>query len=158
MSDYARLADAAKLKGIVDKSVVEKHKELRANPCIFYQRVKANLFEEMKKANMELRKRNASIFEQIHLPNFDEELLFTYGTDSLCRVGRGIMRGGCRITAIISGPPNGYEISRREYLCKQEAACREVITIEESQSKPTSFRPEEVAADIIAGVLVGSFI
>jgi hypothetical protein len=58
---------------------------------------------------------------------------------------------------VISGPPNGYEISRREYLCKQEEACREVIAIEESQAKTIAFGPEEVAADIIAGVLVGRF-
>jgi len=68
------------------------------------------------------------------------------------------MKGGCRITAVISGPPNGYEISRREYLCKKEETCREVLTIDESHSKTISFAPEEVAEDIISGVLIGKFI
>ncbi len=157
MIDYARLADIAKLKDVVDKSVVEEHKKLRADPCTFFQRVMTQVVQEMNKANSELRKRKAPTFDRVHLPDFDEEILLTYGTDSLCRVGRGIMGGGCRITAVISGPPNGYEISRREYLCKQEAACKEVLAIDETQSKTISLSPEEVAADIIASVLVGKF-
>ncbi|MGA3346771.1 MAG: hypothetical protein ABSC76_18095 [Terracidiphilus sp.] len=157
MTDYAKLADIAKLKDIVDRSVVAKHKELRAEPCTFFQRVTAHLFEEMNKVNVELRKRKAPIFDRIHLPSLDDEILLTYGTDSLCRVGRGIMKGGCRITAVISGPPNGYEISRREYLCKQEESCREVLAVEGSQLRTIAFGPEEVAADIIGGVLAGKF-
>ncbi len=157
MIDYAKLADLAKLKEMADESTVEKHKQLRASPCTFFETVEAHLVEEMKKANVELSKRSASTFDRISLPSFDEEFILTYGTNALCRVGRGIMRGGCRITAVISGPPNGYEISRREYLCKKEEACKEVITIDQAQSPPLSFGPQEVAADIIAGVLVGKF-
>ena len=158
MTDYAKLADIAKLKEIVDHSAVEKHKELRADPCTFLERVKKHLMEEMNKANVELRKKRAPTFDRIHLPSLDEEVLLTYGTSSLCRVGLGIMSGGCRITAVISGPPNGYEISRREYRCKQEGGCREVLAVDESQSRTMSFSPDEVAADIISGVLVGKFI
>ena len=157
MSDYAKLADIAKLKDIVDHSAAEKHKELRADPCTFVERVKRHLLEEMTKANVELRKKKAPTFDRIHLPSFDEEVLLTYGTSSLCRVGLGIMSGGCRITAVISGPPNGYEISRREYRCKQEGSCREVLAIDQKESKTIAFGPEEVAADIIAGILVGKF-
>jgi hypothetical protein len=158
MTDYAKLADIAKLKEIVDHSAVEKHKELRADPCTFLERVKKHLMEEMNKANVELRKKRAPTFDRIHLPSLDEEVLLTYGTSSLCRVGLGIMSGGCRITAVISGPPNGYEISRREYRCKQEGGCREVLAVDESQSRTMAFSPDEVAADIISGVLVGKFI
>lgn len=157
MVDYSKLADIAKLKDIADKSVIEQHKKLQADPCNFFQRVKTHLMEEMRKANEELRKRKAPTFERAHMPSFDDEIFLTYGTDSLCRVGRGIMGGGCRITASISGPPNGYELSRREYLCKKEETCREVLAINEAESKTLSFSPEEVAADIIAGVLVGKF-
>jgi hypothetical protein len=158
MTDYAKLADIAKLKEIVDHSAVEKHKELRADPCTFLERVKKHLMEEMNKANVELRKKRAPTFDRIHLPSLDEEVLLTYGTSSLCRVGLGIMSGGCRITAVISGPPNGYEISRREYRCKQEGGCREVLAVDELQSRTMAFSPDEVAADIISGVLVGKFI
>ncbi|MGA9669489.1 MAG: hypothetical protein WBQ94_09790 [Terracidiphilus sp.] len=157
MTDYSKLADIAKLKEIVDTSAITEHKKLRAEHCSFFESVILHLKEEMKEANVELHKRRAPIFEQIHLPSFDEEFILTYGTNALCRVGRGIMRGGCRITAIISGPPNGYEISRKEYLCKKEETCHEVITIDESQSKMTCFGPDDVAADIVSSVLVGKF-
>ena len=156
MTDYSKLADIAKLKEIADTSTIEDHKKLRAEHCSFFESVILHLKEEMKKVNVELHKRKAPIFEQIHLPSFDEEFILTYGTNALCRVGRGIMRGGCRITATISGPPNGYEISRREFLCKKEETCNEVITIDASQSK-ISFAPQEVAVDIISGVLLGKF-
>jgi hypothetical protein len=156
LTDYAKLADIAKLKETVDTTAVAEHKKLRAEHCSFFESVILHLKEEMKQVNVELHKRKAPIFEQIHLPSFDEEFILTYGTNALCRVGRGIMRGGCRITATISGPPNGYEISRREFLCKQEETCNEVITIDASQSK-ISFAPQEVAADIISGILLGKF-
>jgi hypothetical protein len=157
LTDYAKLADLAKLKEIVDTTAIAKHKKLRAEHCSFFESVILHLKEEMKKANVELLKRRAPIFEQVHLPSFDEEILLTYGTDALCRVGRGIIRGECRITAIISGPPNGFEISRRVYLCKQEETCHEVITIDPVQEKKISFTPEDVAVDIISGVLIGKF-
>ena len=157
MTDYSKLADIAKLKEIADSSAIAEHKKLRAEHCSFFESVILNLKEEMKKANVELHKRGATIFEQIHLPSFDEEFILTYGTNALCRVGRGIIKGECRITATISGPPNGYEISRREYLCKQEETCQEVITVDASQSKTISFVPQEVAVNIISGILLGRF-
>jgi hypothetical protein len=157
MTDYAKLADMAKLKDIVDKRTIEDHKKLRADHCSFFSNVTRHLIEEMKKANVELHKRRAPIMEQISVPSFDDEILLTYGTDSLCRVGRGIIKGECRITAVISGPPNGFEISRRVYICKKEESCREVITIEPAEAKTSTFVPAEVAADIISGVLLGKF-
>jgi len=157
LTDYSKLADIAKLKEIADSSAIAEHKKLRAEHCSFFESVILNLKEEMKKANVELHKRGAPIFEQIHLPSFDEEFILTYGTNALCRVGRGIIKGECRITATISGPPNGYEISRREYLCKQEETCQEVITVDASQSKTISFVPQEVAVNIISGILLGRF-
>jgi len=158
MINYGKLADIAKLKDVVDRTTIEQHKQLRPNSCNFFENVLAHLVEEMKKANEELTKRRAPIFDRIQVPSFGDEFLLTYGTNAMCRVGRGVMKGGCRITAVISGPPNGYEISRREYLCKKEETCREVLTIDESHSKTISFAPEEVAEDIISGVLIGKFI
>ena len=157
MTDYSKLADLAKQKDIVDRKTIEEHKKLRSDHCSFFTGVTNHLAEEMKKANVELRKRRAPILEQISVPSFGDEILLTYGTDSLCRVGRGIIKGECRITAVISGPPNGFEISRRVYHCKQEETCREVITIEAAEAKTATFVPAEVAADIIYGVLLGKF-
>ena len=154
MVDYAKLADTAKVKQDADRSAAERHRQLRADPCVFFGRVRARLLEEMKKANVELRKRGAAFLEQNHLPGFPNEMFLTYGTDSLCRVGLGIMGGGCRVTAVISGPPNGYEISRKEYLCDQDAACQEVRP---AGRLVVACRPNEIAVDIISGILVGKF-
>ena len=157
MVNYAQLADSAKKVQDAGKSASITHKELRVDPCAFFDAVRAHLAAEMKKANVELRKKGAAAIDQNHLPGFDTEVFLTFGTDSLCRVGLGIKVGECRITAIISGPPNGYEISRREYRCKQEETCRIVLTIDEAEGRTTAFSPDEVAADIIAGILVGKF-
>jgi hypothetical protein len=157
MTDYAKLADIAELKMIADRTAVERHRELRAASCTFFEGVKARLADEMNKANTELRKKKVPTIDRLHLANFDEEVFLTYGTDSLCRVGLGIMSGGCRITAVISGPPNGYEISRREYLCVQEASCSEVLHLVGAELTTVVACPDEIAVNIISGILVGKF-
>ena len=158
MTDYAKLADKAKEKQEADILAAERHKELRADPCSFFERVKAHLVEEMNKANVELRKRKAAVFDQYHLPGFTDEVFITYGTDSLCRVGLGILGGGCRITAVISGPPNGYEISRKEYICNEQPAdCKEVLPASEDRSPEIPSCPDAIAADVIEGILLGKF-
>jgi hypothetical protein len=154
MVDYAKLADAAKVKQDAGRWAADRHKQLIADPSVFFGRVKAHLLEEMRKANVELRKRKGGILDQNHLPGFPNEMFLTYGTDSLCRVGLGTVEGGCRVTAIISGPPNGYEISRREYLCDQPAACQEVLP---DGGRAVPCRPDEIAVDIISGILRGKF-
>ena len=154
MVDYAKLADTAKVKRDADRSAADRHKQLIADPSVFYGRVRAHLQEEMKKANVQLRKRGAAFLDQNHLPGFPNEMFLTYGTDSLCRVGLGIMGGGCRVTAVISGPPNGYEISRKEYLCDQEAPRREALPV---GGAAVASRPDEIAVDIISGILRGKF-
>jgi hypothetical protein len=152
--DYAKLAGKAKGKQDEDKLAFDRHRKLRADPCAFFERVSGHLVEEMKKANVELRKRGAAVLGQNHLPNFVNEIFLTYGTDTLCRVGLGIIGGGCRVTAVISGPPNGYVISRKEYLCDQDAACQEV---RHAGRLAVASRPNEIAVDIISGILVGKF-
>jgi hypothetical protein len=153
MVNYAQLADAAKAKQEADRLAAERHRQLRADPCVFFARVREHLLEEMRKANVELRRRRAALFDQNHLPGFPNEMFITYGIDTLCRVGLGIMDGGCRVTAVLSGPPNGYEISRKAYLC-DKPACQEERP-EEGRAVPCG--PDEIAQDIIAGVLLGRF-
>jgi hypothetical protein len=157
MVNYEKLAIKAKMIQDADKLALDRHKELRAYPCSFFERVKAQVVEEMKKANVELRKRGAREIGRNHLPGFEENIFLTYGTDSLCRVGLGIMREECRVTAVISGPPNGYEISRREYLCSKEANCQEILPSLAEGLPPDGSCPEEIAVDIISGIMRGGF-
>jgi hypothetical protein len=157
MVNYATLADRAKKIQDAGKSASFTQKELKVDPWAFFDAVKANLASEMRKANVELRKRGARTIDQNHLPGFDTEIFLTFGTDSLCRVGLGIIAGECRITAIISGPPNGYEISRKEYLCVQDAASKEVLAAAEAGLPNVGTNPREIAVDIISSFLVGKF-
>jgi hypothetical protein len=155
--DYARLAETAKEKQEANRAASERHQQLRADPCVFFDSVKTHLVGEMTKANAELRKKGAAVLGRNHLPGFDDEVFLTYGTDALCRVGLGIMGGGCRVTAVLSGPPNGYEISRREYLCVQAENCSEVLHVGGAESSTVVACPNEIAADIISGILAGKF-
>ncbi|MGA3011956.1 MAG: hypothetical protein ABSD72_17000 [Terracidiphilus sp.] len=157
MLNYAMLADSAKKMQDADKLASMTYKELRVDPHAFFDAVKAHLVSEMKKANVELRKRDAGTIDQNHLGGFDTEAFLTFGTDSLCRVGLGIKAGECRITAVISGPPNGYEISRKEYLCVQDAARKEVLATAEAGLPNVITSPREIAVDIISSILVRKF-
>jgi hypothetical protein len=157
MVNYARLADSAKKMQDAAKSVSVKDQEAGADPCAFFGAVKAHLAEEMRKANTELRKRGAVTIDQNHLPGFDTEAFLTFGTDSLCRVGLGTKAGECRITAVICGPPNGYEISRKEYLCDQKAPRPDKIHAVGEGFPSSGPSPREIAADIISSILVGRF-
>jgi hypothetical protein len=140
-----------------DKATVELHRGLRSNPCSYFESVKANLAEEMKRANVELRKRGTATIDQNHLPGFNDQAFLTFGTDSLCRVGLGISGGQCRITAVICGPPNGYELSRKEYPCCQDATCKEELHAAEAKWPVVAASPCEVAVDIISSILAGKF-
>ncbi len=157
MVDYSKLADHAKGKQEADRLEIERHKKLRSDPCGFFERLKTHLYAEMDKANVELNKRRAATFDKYVLPGFSEEVFLTYGTDSLCRVGLGVIRGSCRVTAVISGPPNGYEISRKEYLCEKDEGCSEILAVIGDGKPAEGTPPEVIATDIIAGVLIGHF-
>jgi hypothetical protein len=61
------------------------------------------------------------------------------------------------VTVVISGPPNGFEISRKEYLCSKVANCEEILPTEAVELPPDGSCPEEIAVDIITGILRGGF-
>jgi hypothetical protein len=157
MVDYAKLADRAKVVQEADKQAIERHTKLRTDPCSFFEKVKKHVLEEMKMANVELRKIGADTIDENHLPGFSDEMFITYGLHSLCRVGLGIMKGGCRVTAVISGPPNGYEISRKEYQCNRDASCSEVVSLGLDGLPVEGSHPVEIAVNIVSGILAGKF-
>ncbi len=158
MTDYSKLADNAKLLQEAARQAAETHISQKADPCDFFEKVRAHLIEEMNKANVALRKRGADVIDRNHMPGFSEEIFLTYGTSSLCRVRLDVHRVGCQITAVISGPPNGYEISRKEYLCSQDETCRIVLPAVKEGTSSGRARPARIAVDIIAGILLGKFV
>ncbi|MGA3080762.1 MAG: hypothetical protein ABSD44_05210 [Terracidiphilus sp.] len=136
---------------------VKSHKEWKADPSAFFGRVKAEVAKEMTKANRELRKSGAATLERHFLPAFSEEIFLTFGMDSHCKVGLRIMGGGYRVTAAISGPPNGYELSRKEYLCNMGASCNGLLPADAEGLPQEGLCPEEIAVAIISGILRGRF-
>jgi hypothetical protein len=78
-----------------------------------YERVKLQILSEIEKANMEMRKRKLDTIERIFTPCHRGKLCLTLGSRLLCSVGLQEDKG--QIAAVISGPPNALEISRREF-------------------------------------------
>ena len=158
MFDYSKLADHAKSTQVADQLAIELHNRLKGDRCAFFGKIRAHLIEEMKRANVELMKRGAAaLIDQNHLPTYSDEVFLTYGTDSLCRVGLGVHGVGCQITAVISGPPNGYEISKKEYTCNRDKFCRVIIPEAKGGKPVVPSLPDEIAIDIVSSILLGRF-
>jgi hypothetical protein len=157
MVDYEKLADKAKTIQVVANLALRRQRTLEADPKVFFQKVTAHIGEEMNKANVELRKRGIGTIARNHLPNFEGIIFLASGTESLCRVQLEVRTPASRIIAIISGPPNGNELSRKVYLLGPEGACSEMPDGEEAGMSTVGASPEKVAQDIISGILIGKF-
>jgi hypothetical protein len=150
--DYGKLADNAKLRQDAEHPPADT-----VAPKAFFEKVRRHLFEEMNKANIELRKRGADRIGQNHLPGFDNEMFLTFGTDLLCRVTLKTMTGTCRITAVLSGPPNGYELSRKEFPFDNDGPSAKMLLAKAAWFSLIDTRPKKIAVDIISSILAGSF-
>jgi hypothetical protein len=157
MFNYAKLALLAKGKQAADRRAVESQKDRKADPGAFFEKVKAEVAREMTKANVELRKSRAATLERHFLPAFSEQIFLTFGMDSHCRVELVITGEGCRVMATLSGPPNGYVLSRKEYLCNQDASTKEPLPVDAEGLRQEGLRPSEIAVAIISGILRGRF-
>lgn len=157
MVDYARLAAKAKAMQDAERFSADKQSRMEVDPKAFFERVRAHLIEEMTKANVELRKRKAVGFGRNHMPGFEDEVFITFGTDLLCRVSLEVMGGRCRITAVLSGPPNGYELSRREYPFNQGDSDSGIPLARGSELPTAGASPYQIAVNIISSVLAGKF-
>jgi hypothetical protein len=107
------------------------------NAAQVYEHVKLLVGDEIDKANAELRKRRLATIERVFLPSFQGKLCLTYGSDLLCTVELQKDKG--QIAAVISGPPNATEISRKEFV------------IDGAMS------PEQITVAIVSGLLMGEF-
>ena len=155
MTDYGALAD--KLKGS-GEGVQRGHKRLAGHgvdPVAFYESVKAQIEMEVEKANVELRKRDLPVIERIFMPGFLGKLSLTFDTALLCNVDLQEAKG--RITAVILGPPNRCEISRKEYLINPAAVDPLARAIDKAEKVAIGFSPDRIAAEVVAGLLMGNF-
>jgi hypothetical protein len=150
--DYGKLADKAKLRQNAENPRTDK-----VAPKAFFEKVRVHILDEMKKANAELQKRGADHIGQNHLAGFDNEMFLTFGTDLLCRVTLNTLVGGCRITAVLSGPPNGYELSRKEYPFDSNGTSAQMLLAKAAGFSVVDPRPKKIAVDIISSILAGKF-
>jgi hypothetical protein len=155
--DYGKLADKAKLRQDAEKMPTDRDRKSKVAAKTFFEKVKTHLFEEMNKANVELSKRGADRIGQNHLAGFDNEMFLTFGTDLLCRVTLNTMAGGCRITAVLSGPPNGYELSRKEYPFDCNGISAEMLPGKTAGFSVANTLSMKIAVDIISSILSGKF-
>jgi hypothetical protein len=84
-------------------------------------------------------------------------LFLTLGSEALCRVQLEVHKGRGTIKASISGPPNGFERSRREYALGPSD--QEYDPDEPASPVAPVFgaRPEQIAEEIVTAILVGKF-
>jgi len=155
--DYATLVDKAKVTFDANKLAAHSHGSMKAGAFAFFEKVKSNIVKEMNTANAELRKRKAAYIERNHLPEFDGEIFLTYGTHLLCRLRLELRGGRYRIAAVISGPPNGLDLSRKEYPCNFDAHAEHAHHDETGHRPAIGIAPEQIAVDIICGILRGEF-
>jgi hypothetical protein len=111
----------------------------------------------MKNANKELSKSGAPLVARNYLPEFESEVFLTFGTDYLCRITLEVHAGRYRISAVLSGPPNGYEISRKDYPCNLDASALEMHQPVGQGQQTIGIHPDQIAVDIISGILRGGF-
>jgi hypothetical protein len=99
--------------------------------------VKLHVNTEIEKANVEMRKRKLDTIERIYMPSHRGKLCLTFGSGLLCTVD--LQEGKRQIAAVISGPPNAMEISRKEFPLIE--GCN----------------PERIAVEIVSGLIMGEF-
>jgi hypothetical protein len=155
VADYTKLAEKAKAIQDAANQALHRQRDLESDPSVFFQRVTAAIGEEMNKANVELLRREVGTIARNHLPNFPGVIFLAFGTESLCRVELEVQDGKARIKAAISGPPNGYETSRKEYLIGENVPGSEPRHGDKAGIRAVGTRPEQIAEDIISGILIG---
>jgi hypothetical protein len=155
--DYAKLAEIAKAKQDAGQLATKRQSRQRSYPNLFFERVKTHIVEEMDKANAELRKRGAETIIRNYMPSYSGKICLTYGTYLLCCVEFEAQAEGSLIKAVISGPPNGYEIARKEYSVSQDDSVVERHESKDGGSVVAVSGPDGVAEDIISSILVCEF-
>ena len=157
MVDYEKLAARAKAAQDAANFASRKAQESAVDPKVFFQRVTTHLNEEMNKANVELLKRGFEPISRNHLPNFDGIVFLIFGIGFMCRVELEAQPRVSRIKAIICGPPNGQESSRREFLFGQESSPAGSPNAAAGAMRSVGLTPHEIAQEIIAGIVIGTF-
>jgi hypothetical protein len=135
--DYSKLAQKLSNQRSDAQSIQDAGVVRGTSLADVYERVKLHVMNEIEKANVEMRKRKLNTIERVFLPSYHGKLCLTVGSVLLCTVELQEAKG--QIAAVLSGPPNAQEISRKEFLLIP--GCD----------------PERIAIEIVSGLLMGEF-
>jgi hypothetical protein len=155
--DYGKLADKAKALQKTGKLGSDNSQSPQADPRELYEKVRTFVLEEVTKANAELGKRKMALIERVLSPSYVGRLCLSFGTSLICNVDYTAASGGCRVTAAICGPPNGAEISRKQFLVVNESPQRERLEKLGPVPWEKGSTPQRIAVDIVSGLLAGEF-
>jgi hypothetical protein len=156
--DYAKLADKAKALQEAARGGDTRDEVLEHDPAAYYHAVKSYLIKEINKANPELMKRGVHTLERSFLPSYSGKFCFTFGISLLCSVELDALAGRSCIRAVISGPPTGKEVGRREYCFNRGGPEPASFRTEEGGiTTVVGLTPEEIAVDILSSLLSGEF-
>lgn len=151
MKDDGTLVETLRFSGQINLNGNQHPSGQEFNPCAFFEQVKLQILEEMKNANVELRKCGMASIGRVLVPCYLGRLCLTFGTALLCCVD--FEAGKEQITSVIVGPPNRKEISRQEYsLSPGLAKQRDSSTFSVGNSESTQ-SPAVVASDIVSEIL-----
>ena len=137
MTNYKQLADK-----LIQRRTHARHEQATAaaremDAAQVYERIKLLVGKEIDKANAELRRRKLATVERVFLPCCLGRLCLTFGMELFCTVYLEEAKG--QIRAVIVGPPNSAEISRKEFMIDGDMS------------------PEQITAEIVSGLLMGEF-
>ena len=135
MTDYGELAQKLSNQRSRAQWDREAGVERESDATQIFERVKIHAGNEIEKANAELRKRKLGIIERLFLPSYHGKLCLSFGS-LLCTADLQEAKGN--VTAVITGPPNHQEISRKDFALNE-------------------YRPEQIAVEIVSGLLRGEF-
>lgn len=151
MSDYGALADMLKGSGQASVPSAIGGAIHATNLAAFYERVKVEILEEAKRANVELHKRGLATIDQVFMPCYRGKLCVTFGTALLCTVE--LNEAKKQIASAILGPPNREEISRREYLLGGGIAQPNNDSSDTLEKHPVEQSPGRIASQIVSELL-----
>ena len=136
MADYGELADRLNRQRSHARQAQQPAPDRGMDATQIYDRVKVLVSYEIEKANAELHKRRLATVERLFLPSYQGRLCLSFGS-LLCTADLQEAKG--QITAVITGPPNAQELSRKEFRLGGDCV------------------PEQIAVEIVSGLLAGEF-
>ena len=164
MVDYAKLLDEEKARKDSALANAEAQRRREIELLLFFRNVEIALGQEMMKANQELKRRGGPLIEGPFRPlKGEEQIELTFG-------GR---RPACRLTLESLNPVMGLSRIKAELLDSQGGlAGRMQFLLEGQEENVRAFKPlvegfpdrgsvsspEEIAQEIVPGIIRGRFV